>query len=142
MQSGNLTVNGTASISSTIEAASNSKLGTLTFKDGEITDSSNTVSFSNNDISTSGDLSANNVTVTGNLLVEGTTTTVNTENITVKDPLMVLSSNVTDAPSADSGLIVERGTSNNVGFIWDESSDHFAVINTTESGNTAMVMSQ
>ena len=50
---------------------------------------------------------------------------------------MVLSSNVTDAPSADSGLIVERGTSNNVGFIWDESSDHFAVINTTESGNTA-----
>ena len=136
MQSGNLTVNGTASISSTIQAASNSKLGTLTFKDGEITDENNNVSFSDNNISTSGDLSANNVTVTGNLLVEGTTTTVNTENITVKDPLMVLSSNVTDAPSADSGLIVERGTSNNVGFIWDESSDHFAVINTTESGNT------
>ena len=74
--------------------------------------------------------------VNGNLTVSGTTTTVNSENVTVKDPLMVLSSGAT-AGSVDSGIIVNRGSDTNVGFIWDESNDHFAAINTTETGTTS-----
>ena len=49
---------------------------------------------------------------------------------------MVLSSGATSGV-ADSGLIVNRGSDSNVGFIWDESGNHFAAINTTEEGTTS-----
>ena len=49
---------------------------------------------------------------------------------------MVLSSSAT-VGSVDSGLIINRGNDTNVGFIWDESNDHFAVINTNDDGTTA-----
>ena len=81
---------------------------------------------------TSGD-----VTINGNLTVTGTQTIVNTENIASKDPLMVLSSQTTASATADSGFIVERGTDKNVGIIWDESADHFALVNTDEAGTTS-----
>ena len=81
---------------------------------------------------TSGD-----VTINGNLTVTGTQTIVNTENIASKDPLMVLSSQTTAAATADAGFIVERGTDQNVGIIWDESNDRFALVNTDEAGTTA-----
>ena len=35
------------------------------------------------------------------------------------------------------GKIINRGNDTNVGFIWDESNDHFAVINTNDDGTTA-----
>ena len=73
----------------------------------------------------------------GNLTVSGTTTTVNTTNVSVADPLAVYSSGETGTPSKDSGIIVERGTASNVGWIWDESADQFAAVNTTEDGTTA-----
>ena len=78
-----------------------------------------------------------NLTVSGNLTVNGTTTTVDTTNTVIADPLLVLSRGETGTPSVDSGLIIERGTSSNVGIIWDESADVFAIINTTEDGTTA-----
>jgi len=78
-----------------------------------------------------------NLTVSGNLTVNGTTTTVDTTNTLIADPLFVLSRGETSTPSADSGFVVERGTSTNVAFIWDESADVFAAVNTTEDGGTA-----
>ena len=75
--------------------------------------------------------------VSGNLTVNGTTTTVDTTNTLIADPLFVLSRGETGTPSADSGLVIERGTSTNVAFIWDESADTFAAVNTTEDGSTA-----
>ena len=78
-----------------------------------------------------------NFTVSGNLTVNGTTTTVDTTNTLIADPLFVLSRGETGTPSADSGLVIERGTSTNVAFIWDESADTFTVVNTTEDGSTA-----
>ena len=78
-----------------------------------------------------------NLTVSGNLTVNGTTTIVDTTNTLIADPLLVLSRGETGTPSVDSGLIIERGTSSNVGIIWDESADVFAIINTTEDGTTA-----
>ena len=99
-----------------------------------------TTTVSNNQVSVALDASptvTGNLTVDGNLTVSGTTTTVNTTNVSVADPLTVLSSGETGTPSKDSGLIVERGTSANVGWIWDESADQFAAVNTTEDGTTA-----
>ena len=55
----------------------------------------------------------------------------------VEDPLIVVAKNVSGAPSFDAGLIVERGAQPNTGWIWDESQDQWAAVNTTETGSTA-----
>ena len=72
------------------------------------------------------------VTIGGNLTVDGTTVTVNTSNVLVEDPVLYLAKNQTGPATLDAGFIAERGNDTNVGFIWDESEDHFATINTTE----------
>ena len=77
-----------------------------------------------------------NITINGNLNVKGTTTTINTTNVEVSDPLMILSSGTEGIPSVDSGFIIERGTSQNVGLIWDESLDVFSFVNTDNTGDT------
>lgn len=63
------------------------------------------------------------LTVTGNLTVQGNTTTLNTETINVEDNIIVLNSSVTGSPSTDAGIEVERGTSNNAVFRWNETDD-------------------
>ena len=72
------------------------------------------------------------VIVGGNLTVSGTTFTVDTSNVLVEDPVLLLAKNQTGGAALDAGFIIERGDDTNVGFIWDESADQFAVINTTE----------
>ena len=72
-----------------------------------------------------------NVIVTGDLNVNGTTTTVNTTNTTVSDNIMELNSGIS-ASSNDIGFIFERGsTGNNAAIIWDESEDKFTMGTTT-----------
>lgn len=75
-------------------------------------------------------------TITGNLTVNGTTTTVDTTNTLVADPVIVLSRGETGSPSNDSGILVERGTSNNAAWIWDETNDRWIAITTTSDGQT------
>ena len=77
------------------------------------------------------------VTIAGNLTVSGTTTTVSSNTVTVGDALILLNSDESGTPSHDSGHIIERGSSANVGLIWDESADEWAAINTDETGTTA-----
>jgi len=71
-------------------------------------------------ISISGD-----VTVSGDLTVSGTTTTVNTETINLADNIITLNSNETGTPSQNAGIEIERGTSSNKSFYWDESNDRW-----------------
>ena len=78
-----------------------------------------------------------NAVVTGNLTVNGTTTTIDTTNLLIEDPLLLLARTQSGTPTLDSGLIIERGSSTNVGMIWDESADQFAFINTTDTATTA-----
>jgi len=74
-----------------------------------------------------------NVVVTGQLTVNGTTTTVNSSNTTIADNLIELNSGIS-ASSNDAGLIIERGsTGNNAAIIWDESTDTFAMGLTTST---------
>ena len=77
-----------------------------------------------------------NVSITGNLNVQGTTTTIDTVNSVVADPLVVLNRNAAGSNAYDIGFIFERGALVNTAFIWDEANDQFALLSTTETGTT------
>ena len=87
---------------------------------------------------------ANNITygsdftVSGNLTVSGTTTSVSTTNTRVDDAILALANGTSGAPSEDAGLLINRGSSDNQAFIWDESEDKFVFANVgAEDGDTA-----
>ena len=65
--------------------------------------------------------------VVPNLTVNGTTTTINTETLTIDDNIIVLNNNEAGTPSQNSGIEIERGTSANKTFIWDEGADQWTV---------------
>ena len=75
-----------------------------------------------------------NLTVTGNLTVNGTTTALDSVNTIIEDPIILLAKNETGAPSKDIGFIGERGDSNNVAWIFDETDDTFKAGLTTDDG--------
>jgi hypothetical protein len=68
-----------------------------------------------------------NVVVQGNLTVNGTTTTVNSNEVNIGDAVMLLNSDETGTPSQNSGIEVERGTDTNVSFLWDEAVDKWTI---------------
>lgn len=72
---------------------------------------------------------SNNLTVTGNLTVNGNVTTLNTETLAIEDNIVLLNSNVTGTPSANAGLEIERGDSDNVQIRWNESTDKWQFTN-------------
>jgi hypothetical protein len=74
-------------------------------------------------VGTGSNVTFNDLTVSGNLTVSGTTTTVNTETINLADNIILLNSNETSTPSQNAGIEVERGSSTNVVFQWNETSD-------------------
>ncbi len=74
-----------------------------------------------------------NVTITGNLTVSGTTVSVNVESVTIADNILILNSNVTSTPTENAGIEVERGTSSNVSIRWNESTDKWEL---TTDGST------
>ena len=77
---------------------------------------------------------ANNLTITGNLTVNGTTTTISTTNTVASDTLFELGNGTTGSPANDSGIIIERGDSDNAFIGFDESADKFIVGTTTATG--------
>ena len=78
--------------------------------------------------------------ITGNLTVNGTTTTIDSTTLTIEDPLIQLAKNNSggSANTFDQGLFFNRGSDDNVSFIWDESEDQFAfAVTSGEDGTTA-----
>lgn len=80
-----------------------------------------------------------NVTVTGNLIVNGTTTTLDTQTLTVKDNLIVTNSEGADISANDtnSGLAIRinKNTANNAyGFVYNEGELKIGV-GTIDAGN-------
>lgn len=103
---------------------------------GQAVGTSDNVTFNNvtvNGTLSSDDLTAatvttsGNVVVQGNLTVNGTTTTVNSNTVNIGDAILTLNSDETGAPSANAGIEIERGTSTNVSFLWDEATDKWTV---------------
>ena len=90
---------------------------------------------------------ANNITttftddviITGNLVINGDTTTANSINMIVEDRLMMLANSVTGSPSADVGVLFNRGNQGNAAFFYDESEQTFKVADTQDpSSNTSI----
>jgi hypothetical protein len=78
--------------------------------------------------------------VTGNLTVNGTTTTIDSTTLTIEDPLLQLAKNNSGgiANTFDQGLFMNRGSLANVSMLWDESTDQFAfAVTSGEDGTTA-----
>ena len=66
--------------------------------------------------------------VTGDLTVSGTTTTVNSETISLADNIIALNSNFTSgSPTEDTGISVTRGGSASKTLLWDETNDKWSV---------------
>ena len=77
-----------------------------------------------------------NLTLSGNLTVNGTTSTVSSTNTTITDNLLELNSGA-GSNANDSGILIERGsTGDNAIMAWDESADKF-IVGTTTATNTA-----
>jgi len=68
---------------------------------------------------------SSNAIIGGNLTVNGTTTTVNTETINLADNNIVLNSNHTGTPTQNAGLTVERGSATDKVFQWNEINDYW-----------------
>lgn len=64
--------------------------------------------------------------IKGNLTVEGTTTTVNTEETTFADPFITLNGDWTGPATQDVGLEINRGDDPLVRFLWDELNDRWS----------------
>ena len=82
------------------------------------------------------------VNIAGNLTISGTSALITSNTVQIGDALILLNSDESGTPTHDSGYVVERGSSANVGFIWDESADEWAAINTdsvgAETGNVTI----
>lgn len=76
------------------------------------------------------------VNISGNLTVSGTTTYVNTTNLNVGDNIVTLNADLpgATAPTENAGLEVNRGSSANVNFLWNETSDSWTLGNTDITG--------
>jgi hypothetical protein len=152
----NLTANGTIDIDSTgnmdgiIIGANTAAAGTFTTANATtvVTTNVQATNFKANDgtaamtiADSTGDVNVStNFSVDGNLTVNGTTTTIDSATLTVEDPLIQLAKNNSggDANTFDQGLFFNRGSLDNVSFIWDESTDQFAfAVTASEDGTTA-----
>jgi len=81
-----------------------------------------------------------NATIGGDLTVNGTTTTIDSQTLVIEDPLLTLAKNNSGGAgnTFDQGLFFNRGSDDNVSFIWDESADQFAfAVTSGEDGTTA-----
>lgn len=118
-----------ANVMSTMQAGTgigiDSASGTLSI--GQAVGTTDSVTFA-------GLYASGNVILGGNLTVNGTTTTVNSTNSLVADPLIELNTGA-GSNANDLGFVFERGsTGNNAAFIWDESEDKFKLGTTTATG--------
>jgi hypothetical protein len=73
------------------------------------------------------------IIVNANFVVNGTTTTVNTETVLIADNIITLNSNAVNTPTENAGIEVERGTLANVSLRWNESIDKWEL---TSNGTT------
>ena len=82
---------------------------------------------------------SDDLVVTGNLIVNGDTTTANSVNLIVQDRMVMLANSATGAPSADVGFLFNRGNQGNAAFFYDESASTFKLSDTKDpSSNTAL----
>ena len=86
-----------------------------------------------------------NIAIVGNLNVSGTTSTINSTNTLVNDPLVVFNNGYTGTPMYDIGMLISRNLqptsptnygSLNSAWLWREADGAFEGLLTTETGTT------
>ena len=117
--------NSTVTIGSTSIAlgATSTSLAGLTGLDFTAANASIAASIGANDLTIGG--SSSTVIIPGDLTVNGTTTTINSNEVNIGDAIIKLNSDETGTPSQNAGLEIERGTSTNVFFLWDETEEQW-----------------
>ena len=103
----------------------------------------------------SGGIITNNLTVSGDFTVSGTTTFINSQHLNIGDAIITLNADITSTtnPTENAGIEVKRGTGATKSFIWNESSDRWvadsalnvsgtltADTSTASSGNIARLL--
>ena len=81
--------------------------------------------------------SDSNVTISGDLIVSGDATTLNTATLSVEDNEITLNSNITGGDATSAGLRVERGDATDSQLIWNETDDKWQVHNGTTTYDIA-----
>jgi hypothetical protein len=66
--------------------------------------------------------------VGGNLTVDGTVTYINSNTVEIGDNILLLNRDEAGAPSQNAGLEIERGTADNVSFLWDEGAGYWSTV--------------
>lgn len=79
-----------------------------------------------------------NVVIRGNLTVNGTTTSVNSNEVNIGDSIILLNSDETGTPTQNAGVEVERGTAANVQLRWDEADDDWEFEAFNHAGTPAL----
>lgn len=72
--------------------------------------------------------------VKGDLVVDGTNTVVDTAQLTIEDPIIILSRNNSTPTDVDAGILINRGAANNAAIYWNEGDDLFRAVTTTSDG--------
>jgi len=79
------------------------------------------------------------VIVNGNLQVKGTTTSVETTNMTIEDPLLELNRS-SSGGDIDSGIYIQRGSAGNSAVLyWNEGEDKFKAVLSTSAATVTSV---
>ena len=122
------TINAFQLLNSTIE---NSPIGLSNPSSATFTD------LASNSINCSSGIINNNLTVGGNLIVNGTTVTANVDSITIEDPIITLglsSGNIVPNLTHDRGLALVRGTGLTAFMGWDTSASQFVMLSSGIAG--------
>lgn len=70
---------------------------------------------------------AGSTVIGGDLTVQGTTTSVNSNVVNIGDNIITLNADETGSPTQDAGIEIERGTAANRSLIWNETSDEWEI---------------
>jgi len=135
-----LTVSGGTGVSTSVSG------DTITIDIGQAVATTSNVTFNN--VSVNGTLASDDITaatmtasghvvVQGNLTVNGTTTTVNSNTVAIGDSIMTLNNDETGTPSENAGFEIERGTSTNVSLLWNEGTDYWQI---SDGSTTSKIM--
>ena len=119
---------------------------TITIDIGQAVATTSNVTFNNvtvngtlasDDITAATMTASGHVVVQGNLTVNGTTTTVNSNTVAIGDSIMTLNTDETGTPSENAGFEIERGTSTNVSLLWNEGTDYWQI---NDGSTTSKIM--
>ena len=80
-------------------------------------------SITNRGNTTSNNLTIGDLTITGNLLVQGTTTNTNVNTLSVTNNEIIINDGTTGSPSQNGSIRIDRGTETDTVLRWNESTD-------------------